>query len=42
MCSASNLAQTDMRACDGGHSPGEAPAIAVEHRQRPQVDAVGG
>ena len=29
------LAQADMRAPDGCHRPGEAPAIAVEHRQRP-------
>ena len=29
-----------MGAGDRGHRPGEAPAVAVEHRQRPQVDRV--
>jgi hypothetical protein len=33
-----DLAQTDMRSVDRGYGPGEAPAVAVEHRQRPQVD----
>ncbi len=27
-----------MRAADGRDGPGEAPAVAVEHRERPQVD----
>ena len=30
-------AQADVRAAGRGHGPGEAPAVAVEHRQRPQV-----
>ena len=29
-------------AADGGHGPGGAPAVAVEHGQRPQVDRLGG
>ena len=32
-------AQADMGALGGGHAPGEGPAGAVEHRQRPKVDA---
>ena len=36
------LAQADVRAADGRHRPRVAPAVAVEHRQRPEVDAVGG
>ena len=35
------LAQADVGAADGGDGPGVAPAIAVEHRQRPEIDAVG-
>ena len=35
-------AQADVGAAGGGHRPGEAPAVAVEHRQRPQVAAVRG
>ena len=35
-----NLAQADIRARVGGHGPGESPAVAVEHRQRPQVHRV--
>ncbi|KFB70275.1 MAG: hypothetical protein AW09_004651 [Candidatus Accumulibacter phosphatis] len=30
--------QTDVGASIGGHRPDEAPAIAMEHRQRPQID----
>ena len=33
-----DLPQADVRRADGGHRPGEAPAVAVEHRQRPEVD----
>ena len=33
-------AQADVRARRRGHRPREAPAVAVEHRQRPQVDRV--
>ena len=33
-------AQADMRAGLHGERPREAPAIAVEHRQRPQIDGV--
>ncbi len=33
-----HLPQADMRADDGRHGPGEAPAVAVEHRQGPQID----
>ena len=29
--------QAHVRAAGAGHRPGEAPAVAVEHRQRPQV-----
>ena len=32
-----DLAQAHIGACIGGHGPREAPAVAVEHRQRPQV-----
>src|SRR5437660_3436546 len=35
-----DLAQTDVAAGHGGDAPGEAPAVAVEHGQRPQVDGV--
>ena len=35
-----DLAQADVHAGVGGHRPDEAPAVAVEHRQRPQVDRV--
>jgi hypothetical protein len=35
-------AQADVDAGARGHRPGEAPAVAVEHRQRPQVDRVLG
>ena len=38
---APHLAQAHVRAADRGDRPGRAPAVAVEHRQRPQVDAVG-
>ena len=31
-------AQAHVRAADGRDGPGEAPAVAVEHRERPQVD----
>src|SRR5207249_2973095 len=34
-------AQADVGAADRGHAPGGAPAVAVEHRQGPQVDRVG-
>ena len=33
-----DLAQADMGAADGGHRPGERPAVTVEHRQGPQID----
>ena len=33
-------AEADVRPGVRRHRPGEAPAVAVEHRQRPQVDAV--
>ena len=33
-----NLAQADMGAGDDRDRPGEAPAVAVEHRQRPEID----
>src|SRR2546426_9054651 len=32
-----DLAQADVGAGDGGDTPGETPAIAVEHRERPEV-----
>ena len=32
-----DLAQADVRAAEHRHGPREAPAVAVEHRQRPQV-----
>ena len=32
--------QTDVRAADRRHAPGEAPAVAVEHRQGPQIPSV--
>src|SRR5712691_10656831 len=32
-----HLAQADMGAGDGGDAPGETPAVAVEHRERPEV-----
>ena len=35
-----HLAQAHVRAADGGDGPRGTPAVAVEHRQRPQVDAV--
>ncbi len=35
-----DLAQADVDAGVGGHRPREAPAVAVEHRQRPQVHRV--
>ena len=30
--------QADMGAADGGQRPGKAPAVAMEHRQRPEID----
>ena len=33
-------AQAHVRAGHGGEGPGEAPAVAVEHRQGPQIDGV--
>jgi hypothetical protein len=33
-------AQADVRARHRGHRPREAPAVAMEHRQRPQVNRV--
>ena len=33
-------AQADMRAGHHRQRPGEAPAVAMEHRQRPQIDRV--
>ena len=30
-----------MAAADGGHAPSRAPPVAMEHRERPQVDGVG-
>src|SRR6516162_6115385 len=35
-----HLAQADMRAGDHRYRPWEAPTVAVEHRQRPEIDAV--
>ena len=35
-----DLAQADVRAAGRGDRPGEGPARAVEHRQRPQVAAL--
>ena len=35
-------AQAHVRAADGRDGPGEAPAVAVEHRERPQVDGPSG
>jgi len=35
-----DLAQADVRPADPGQRPLGAPAVAVEHRQRPQIDAV--
>ena len=35
-----DLAQADIGPGVGRHGPREAPAVAVEHRQRPQVDRV--
>ena len=37
---APHLAQADLGAADRDERPGRAPAVAVEHRQRPEVDAV--
>ena len=37
---AAHRAQADMGAGDGADRPGEAPAVAVEHRQRPEVDGM--
>ena len=34
-----HAAQTDMRAAGQRHRPGVGPAVAMEHRQRPQIDA---
>ena len=36
-----DLAQADMGAAGGSDAPGVGPAVAVEHRQRPQVDRAG-
>ncbi len=36
------FAQADMARSYSRHRPGEAPAIAMEHRQRPQVDTLAG
>ena len=33
-----DLAQADMRTAHGHHRPREAPAVAMEHRQGPQID----
>ena len=38
---ASHRAQAHVAAADGGHGPSRAPAVAMEHRERPQVDRVG-
>lgn len=35
-----DCAENDVCAGDGGDSPGEAPAVAVEHGECPQVDRV--
>ena len=37
---AEHLAQADMRAAHKADRPGKAPAVAVEHRQGPEVDRV--
>jgi len=34
--------QADVDAGDGGDRPGEAPAVAMEHRQRPQINRMVG
>ena len=39
---AAHRAQADVAAADGGHAPRRAPAVAMEHRERPQIDRVGG
>ena len=39
---AADLAQAHLGAADRDQRPARAPAVAVEHRQRPQVDAVVG
>ena len=31
------LAQADVGAANGRHSPGEAPAVAMKHRQHPEI-----
>src|SRR3546814_2901228 len=36
-----DLAQADMRPPDGGDGPWVAPAVAVKHRQGPQIDGSG-
>ena len=36
-----DTAQTHIRTGKGRHRPRETPAIAVEHRERPQIDRVG-
>ncbi len=33
-----DLPQADMGGADRGHGPGEGPAVAVEHRQGPEID----
>jgi hypothetical protein len=35
-------AEADMGAGERRHRPGEAPAVAVEHRQRPEIDGIPG
>ena len=38
----STLPQTDVGRADAGQTPGQAPAVAVEHRQRPEEDRIAG
>ena len=35
-----DAAQADVRACVRGHRPRKAPAVAMEHRQRPQINGM--
>ena len=35
-----DLAQADMPAADRGHRPGEAPAVAMEHRHHPELHRI--
>jgi hypothetical protein len=37
---AAHRAQAHVAAADGGHAPSRAPPVAMEHRERPQVDGL--